>query len=120
MQGVMKLMRSSFTGPVNIGSEEMVSINELAEMVIRISGKSLSIVSVDGPMGVRGRRSDNRLIEQALGWKPHERLINGLEKTYIWIEQQVHRNTHTGRDTGRGSHHDPTKAFRSWSRRFRD
>jgi GDP-D-mannose 3', 5'-epimerase len=95
VEGVLRLMRSSFPGPVNIGSEEMVTINQLAEMVIKISGKRLSIVNVPGPTGVRGRRSDNRLIKAKLGWAPRERLIVGMEKTYRWISQQVFRN-----DTG--------------------
>ena len=67
----------------------MVSITRLAEMVIDISGKRLDIVNIAGPTGVRGRRSDNRLIKQELGWRPSERLIKGLERTYAWIEQQV-------------------------------
>ena len=92
LEGVLRLMRSSFTGPVNIGSEEMVTINQLAESVIEISGKHLSITHVPGPMGVRGRRSDNRLIKVKLGWEPTEKLVYGIEKTYAWIERQVFRN----------------------------
>jgi nucleoside-diphosphate-sugar epimerase len=92
LEGVVRLMRSSFTGPVNIGSEEMVTINQLAEMVIAISGKSLSIINVSGPMGVRGRRSDNRLIKAKLGWEPSEKLAIGIEKTYAWINHQLFRN----------------------------
>ena len=92
LEGVVRLMRSSFTGPLNIGSEEMVTINQLADMVIRISGKSLSINNVPGPTGVRGRRSDNRLISETLGWAPSEKLIVGIEKTYAWINKQVFRN----------------------------
>jgi nucleoside-diphosphate-sugar epimerase len=93
LEGVVRLMRSSFTGPVNIGSEEMVTINQLADMVIKISGKHLSIAHVPGPLGVRGRRSDNRLIKARLGWEPTEKLILGIEKTYPWIERQVFRNS---------------------------
>ena len=92
LEGVVRLMRSSFTGPVNIGSEEMVTINQLAEMVIRISGKHLSITNIPGPMGVRGRRSDNRLIKAKLGWEPSEKLVVGIEKTYAWINKQLFRN----------------------------
>ena len=95
LEGVVRLMRSSFTGPVNNGSEEMVTINQLAEMAIKISGKHLSITHVPGPMGVRGRRSDNRLIKAKLGWEPTEKLVRGLEKTYAWIERQVLRNADT-------------------------
>ena len=92
LEGVVRLMRSSFTGPLNIGSEEMVTINQLADMVIRISGKRLSINNVPGPTGVRGRRSDNKLISETLGWAPSEKLIVGIEKTYAWINRQLFRN----------------------------
>jgi GDP-D-mannose 3', 5'-epimerase len=92
LEGVVRLMRSSFTGPVNIGSEEMVTIDQLVDMVMKVSGKRLSIAHVAGPMGVRGRRSDNRLIKAKLGWEPTEKLIIGIEKTYAWIERQVFRN----------------------------
>lgn len=93
LEGVVRLARSPFRGPVNIGSEEMVTINRLTEMVIGISGKRLSIINVTGPIGVRGRRSDNQLIKAKLDWAPSERLIAGLERTYTWINQQVFRNS---------------------------
>ena len=89
LEGVRRLMDSDFTGPVNIGSEEMVTINELAEMIMEIAGKKLRIRHIPGPVGVRGRTSDNRLIYEKLGWKPTEPLRVGLEKTYKWIEEQV-------------------------------
>lgn len=89
LEGVRRLMKSDFTGPVNIGSEEMVSINRLAEMIMDIAGKKLSIKHIPGPLGVRGRNSDNRLIEEKLGWKPRAPLAEGLEKTYRWIEGMV-------------------------------
>jgi nucleoside-diphosphate-sugar epimerase len=89
LKGTLKLMRSDWTGPVNIGSEEMVTINELARMVMNIAGKDLAIKHIEGPLGVRGRNSDNRLIAEKLGWKPSQPLIDGLRKTYAWIEQQV-------------------------------
>jgi len=82
-------MDSSFTGPVNIGSEEMITINGLAEMVMDIAGKRLGIRHVQGPLGVRGRNSDNRLIFETLAWQPARPLREGLEKTYAWIEAQV-------------------------------
>ncbi len=82
-------MDSDFTGPVNIGSEEMVTINRLAETIIEIAGKRLTIRRVPGPTGVRGRNSDNRLIRERLGWAPSRPLREGLEKTYSWIESQV-------------------------------
>ena len=89
IEGVRRLMESDFTGPVNIGSEEMVSINQLAEMVMQIAGKKLTIKHIAGPLGVRGRNSDNRLIAEKLGWKPSRPLREGLEKTYSWIQEQV-------------------------------
>jgi nucleoside-diphosphate-sugar epimerase len=89
VEGVRRLMNSDFTGPVNIGSEEMVTINELAEMVMDIAGKRLSVRHIPGPTGVRGRNSDNHLIRNKLGWAPSRKLREGLEKTYAWIAQQV-------------------------------
>lgn len=89
LEGACRLMNSNFTGPVNIGSEEMVSINELAEMVMKIAGKKLKIKHIKGPLGVRGRKSDNLLIQKKLGWKPTTKLVDGLTKTYKWIEEQV-------------------------------
>lgn len=90
LQGVRKLMDSpDFHGPVNIGSEEMVTINQLVSMIIDISGKKLKVRHVKGPQGVRGRNSDNKLIREKLGWEPKMRLKDGLEKTYRWIEKQV-------------------------------
>ena len=89
VEGVRRLMNSDFAGPVNIGSEEMVTINQLAAEVIAISGKRLRLRHVDGPLGVRGRNSDNRLIWEKLCWRPSQPLRTGLEKTYDWIERQV-------------------------------
>ena len=89
LEGVRRLMGSDWTGPVNIGSEEMVTINRLAEMIMEISGKELDIRHVPGPLGVRGRNSDNRLIYEKLGWKPQQPLKTGLEVTYSWISEQV-------------------------------
>ncbi|MFA5054808.1 MAG: NAD-dependent epimerase/dehydratase family protein [Dehalococcoidia bacterium] len=91
LEGVRRLVESDFTGPVNIGSEEMVTINQLAEMIMDIAGKKLSIKHIPGPLGVRGRNSDNRLIEEKLGWKPSAPLSKGLEKTYRWIEKMVEK-----------------------------
>ncbi len=89
LEAMRRLMYSDFIGPVNIGSEEMVSINQLAEIVMNIAGKKLTIKHIPGPLGVRGRNSDNRLIEEKLGWKPSSTLREGLEKTYPWIKEQV-------------------------------
>jgi len=89
VEGVRRLMESKFTGPVNIGSDEMVSINQLAEMAMVIAGKRLNIRHIPGPLGVRGRNSDNRLIGERLGWRPTRPLREGLERTYSWISGQV-------------------------------
>jgi nucleoside-diphosphate-sugar epimerase len=89
LEGVRRLMQSEFTGPVNIGSEEMVTINQLAEMAMDIAGKKLTIKHVDGPLGVRGRNSDNKLIKEKLDWSPSQPLRAGLEKTYAWITKQL-------------------------------
>jgi GDP-D-mannose 3', 5'-epimerase len=89
IEAVRRLMQSSFTGPVNIGSEEMVSINQMAEMIMKIGGKKLSIKNIPGPTGVRGRNSDNRLIRQKLGWAPSQSLYEGLARTYPWIKSQL-------------------------------
>jgi len=89
LEGIQRLMTSDFTGPVNIGSEEMISINGLAHLVMDIAGKRLSIRHIDGPTGVRGRNSDNHLIHEKLGWKPSRPLREGLEKTYTWVLRQV-------------------------------
>jgi nucleoside-diphosphate-sugar epimerase len=82
-------MEAEFSGPVNIGSEEMVTINQMAEMAMDIAGKPLSIRHIPGPLGVRGRNSDNRLIRRELGWEPSQSLRTGLARTYRWIEAQV-------------------------------
>lgn len=92
LQGIRKFMDSDFSGPVNIGSEEMVSINRLAEIVIGIANKKLTIKHIPGPLGVRGRNSDNRLFEEKIGWKPTTPLKDGLEKTYAWIKEQVEKS----------------------------
>jgi GDP-D-mannose 3', 5'-epimerase len=89
VEGVRRLMESDFTGPVNIGSEEMVTINQLAELVMQVAGKKLSICHIKGPLGVRGRTSDNRLIFEKLGWRPSRPLTEGLDKTYTWVAAQV-------------------------------
>lgn len=93
VEGTTRLLRSDFEGPVNIGSEEMVTINGLAELIMDIAGKKLEINHIPGPQGVRGRNSDNRLIAERLGWQPSEPLRKGLEKTYAWIEAQVRSNS---------------------------
>jgi len=89
LEGVRRLMESDFKDPVNIGSDEMVSINKLAEMVMEIARKKQNIKHIPGPLGVRGRNSDNNLINEKLNWKPSASLTDGLRKTYFWINEQV-------------------------------
>ena len=81
-------MQSNFKEAINIGSDEMISINDLASMVIKISGKNLKIKNIDGPTGVRGRNSDNTLIKKQLSWAPNCKLEDGIKKTYKWITEQ--------------------------------
>ncbi len=92
LEGTLRLTRSDWTGPVNIGSDEMVTIDQLAEMAMDIAGRKLKLNHIPGPLGVRGRNSDNRLIEKKLGWRPTQPLKVGLEETYRWIEAQVRRS----------------------------
>lgn len=91
LEGVRRLMESDFTGPVNIGSDEMISINEFAQMIAGISGKKININNIPGPTGVRGRNSDNKLINEKLGWKPSQPLKEGITKTYNWINGLVEK-----------------------------
>jgi nucleoside-diphosphate-sugar epimerase len=102
VEAVLRLMESDFTGPVNIGSEEMVSINELAQLAIDISGKDIKIINIDGddflnkygfkcPIGVRGRNSDNKLYREKVGWESTLTLKDGMEKTYKWINEMVRK-----------------------------
>jgi nucleoside-diphosphate-sugar epimerase len=92
LEGTIRLTRSEFSGPVNVGSEEMVTINQLVDLVAHIAGKKIIKKHIPGPLGVRGRNSDNRLIGEKLGWKPSATLRSGLEKSYEWIERQVRGN----------------------------
>lgn len=89
VEGVMRLMNSDFTGPVNIGSDYLISINDLVAMVCEIAGKNLNINHIPGPQGVRGRNSNNNLIKEKLNWSPKQDLRSDIEKTYHWIEEQV-------------------------------
>ena len=96
LNGVRKLMDSDFIGPVNIGSEEMVTINDLAQVIIKISGKKIKIKHIDGPLGVRGRNSDNKLIYEKIGWKPSSKLKDGIKVTYQWVKEQVEKQSNNG------------------------
>ena len=92
VEATKKLTRSNWEGPVNIGSEEMIAINDLAYLIASIAGKKIEINNISGPVGVRGRNSDNYLIKKKLSWSPHFKLKLGLEKTYPWILSQVMSN----------------------------
>ncbi len=89
LEAMLRLVNSNFRGPINIGSTEMISINELAMLIAAIAGKQIQIKNIPGPIGVRGRNSDNNLIRSKLGWAPSETLRRGLEQTYPWILEQV-------------------------------
>ena len=91
LEATIRLMRSDFGGPVNIGSDEMVTINELVEIIRPFAQKKFTVTHIDGPTGVRGRNSDNRLIQEKLGWAPSASLSDGIEKTYNWIQDQIAR-----------------------------
>jgi nucleoside-diphosphate-sugar epimerase len=96
VEGSTRLLRSDFAGPVNIGSEEMVTINQLVDIVADIAGKTIKKHHIPGPLGVRGRNSDNRLIREKLGWAPTSKLRTGLEVTYRWIESQIGQKSKHG------------------------
>ena len=100
IESILRFMESDFIGPVNIGSEEMVTINDLAQMAIDISNKNIKIKNIDGeefikkygfkcPIGVRGRNSDNKLYKEKVGWVVSDSLYSGIEKTYEWINKKV-------------------------------
>lgn len=94
IEGILRLMHSDCREPINIGSDEMVTINQLAKMILSIAeagGKHMEIKHVSGPLGVRGRNSDNTKIQQVLGWKPSVKLQDGIQKTYNWINEQVNK-----------------------------
>jgi GDP-D-mannose 3', 5'-epimerase len=93
IEGIYRIMQSDYREPLNLGTDRMVSIDELARIVIAISGKhDLELVHVEGPQGVRGRNSDNSRLREVLGWEPEISLEEGLEPTYRWIEEQVERS----------------------------
>lgn len=89
IEGMIKIMESDFTGPVNLGSERMISINNLVTLISEIANKPVQINNIDGPLGVMGRNSDNRLVREKLNWVPKENLEEGLLKTYNWIMSQL-------------------------------
>ena len=90
VEGIYRIMMSDYAGPLNLGTEQMVSIDDLADIIIRISGKTgLTLRHIDGPQGVRGRNSDNSLLRKTLGWEPTTSLEDGLAPTFRWIEKQL-------------------------------
>lgn len=103
LEGIQRLMNGSFEGPLNIGSTEMITIGDLTKMVIAISGKKLNIKYVPGPLGVRGRNSDNTLIEEKLKWKPSTSLRDGMEKLYRWVAEQVEKERGTAQPKKRAA-----------------
>lgn len=92
VEGILRLMNSNYNEPINIGSDEIISINKLIEYIIDISGKEVYITHIEGPQGVRGRNSNNDLIKEKLNWSPTEPLYSGLIKTYKWINSKVNEN----------------------------
>ena len=94
IEATRRLMDSDFTGPVNIGSEEMVSINDLVDIVAKVAGKEVKKIHIDGPLGVRGRNSNNDLIREKLNWDYSQPLSVGIEKTYNWIHSQLIQGQH--------------------------
>jgi nucleoside-diphosphate-sugar epimerase len=93
VEGLLRIMASDFAGPVNLGSEEMVTINELVDRVAEIADKAVEKRHVPGPIGVPGRNSDNRLLRSELGWEPCQPLTTGLRDTYAWIEGRIQAST---------------------------
>jgi len=89
IEGVRQLMNSNYKEPINIGSEEIISMNDLAKLVSKLANKNISIKNIPGPQGVRGRTSDNTLIKEKLGWAPSQPLHIGLTETYKWIANQI-------------------------------
>jgi nucleoside-diphosphate-sugar epimerase len=92
IDGIHRIMESDFDQPLNLGSERMISINNLVLLIAKLVGKNISIKNVPGPTGVMGRTSHNKLIEESIGWRPNEDLESGIVKTYAWINSQIKQN----------------------------
>lgn len=99
VEGVIRIMKSDYQKPLNLGSEEMISMNDFAILVMGVAGRNLPLKHIPGPEGVRGRNSDNTLIEEILGWRPSIPLAVGIEKTYKWVKEQVETERQTGVNT---------------------
>jgi len=104
VEGIYRLMQSGFHEPLNLGQDRLISINDLAYLVARIAGIEVRLRHIDGPMGVRGRNSDNTLLRQVLGWEPGISLEEGLRITYAWIEEQVRQTQAAGQTAGAAGH----------------
>jgi nucleoside-diphosphate-sugar epimerase len=89
VEGIQRIMESDYTKPVNLGSTRMIGINDLVKLIALLNGKNIDIRNIDGPRGVMGRNSDNKLIKEVIGWVPDEDLESGLIKTYKWIDEQI-------------------------------
>ena len=104
VEGIYRLMQSGFHEPLNLGQDRLISINDLAQLVARIAGIEVRLRHIDGPMGVRGRNSDNTLLRQVLGWEPAVTLEEGLRITYAWIEEQVRHTLAATQTAGAAGH----------------
>jgi len=104
VEGILRLMRSNYTEPVNIGSDEMVSMNDMANLIMTFEGKKLELKHIPGPEGVRGRNSDNTLIKQVLGWAPGISLKDGLNRLYFWMKGEIAKEKDSGVDTSSYGH----------------
>jgi nucleoside-diphosphate-sugar epimerase len=89
IEGINRIMAGDYDKPLNLGSERMISINQLVFLISKLADKTVSINNIDGPVGVMGRNSDNKLIREVLGWAPQDNLEYGLNKTYNWIKEQL-------------------------------
>ncbi|MBK7926197.1 MAG: NAD-dependent epimerase/dehydratase family protein [Bryobacterales bacterium] len=104
VEGIYRLMQSGFHDPLNLGQDRLISINDLAYLVARMAGIEVQLRHIDGPMGVRGRNSDNTLLRQVLGWEPGVTLEEGLRITYAWIEEQVRQTLAATQTAGAAGH----------------
>ena len=103
VEGIFRLQRSNYAEPLNLGQEELISINGLADLVAEIAGVEIQKKHIDGPQGVRGRNSDNSRLRQVLGWAPSIGLREGLRETYRWIHAQVERELESTPFVGEGA-----------------
>jgi len=98
VEGIIRLMNSDVYEPINLGSEEMISMNDMAKLIMSFDNKNLEIVHIPGPEGVRGRNSDNKMIREKLGWEPSTKLVDGLRKLYTWLKPTIEKEKNEGID----------------------